>query len=136
MEGLVFCGALLVFGLWALSRLFKSSPVNVTNGVWSRFLAQGTPARGILLAVDPQGQRVSGVVPSESRQVTIDVELPGQAPYEVRTRVTYPTTLREAVVPGASVELRVTPGNRSRLVIVGPGAGISAVVPPAVKPNP
>lgn len=82
----------------------------------------GTPARGILLAVAPTGTRVG--TNQESRQVTIDIEIPGQPPYEVRTMATFPTCLRGDVLPGATVELRVHPNNRSAMVrIVGPGVG-------------
>ena len=82
----------------------------------------GTPARGILLAVASTGTRAGNN--QESRQVTIDIEIPGQPPYEARTVATFPTCLRGDVLPGATVELRVNPSNRNAPVsIVGPGVG-------------
>lgn len=82
----------------------------------------GTPARGILLAVAATGTK-SGTN-FESRQVTIDIEVPGQPPYEVRTLARFPTCLRADVLPGATVELRVHLKNRNAPVsIVGPGVG-------------
>ena len=82
----------------------------------------GTPARGILLAVAPTGTRVG--TNYESRLVTIDIEVPGQPPYEVRTLARFPTSLRADVLPGATVELRVNPKSRTAPVsIVGPGVG-------------
>jgi hypothetical protein len=82
----------------------------------------GTPARGILLAVSSTGNRVGTNL--ESRQVTIDIEIPGQPPYEVRTVAMFPTSLRGDVLPGATVELRVHPSDRTaRVSIVGPGVG-------------
>jgi hypothetical protein len=82
----------------------------------------GTPARGILLAVASTGTRAG--TNQESRRVTIDIEVPGQPPYEVSTVATFPTCLRGDVLPGATVELRVHPRNRNAPVsIVGPGVG-------------
>ena len=84
----------------------------------------GTPARGILLAVSSTGTRVG--TNQESRQVTIDIEVPGQPPYEVRTVARFPTCLRGDVLPGATVELRVNPRSRTAPVsIVGPGVGFA-----------
>lgn len=82
----------------------------------------GTSARGILLAVSSTGTRAG--TNQESRRVTIDIEIPGQPPYEVRTVATFPTCLRADVLPGATVELRVNPRNRTAPIsIVGPGVG-------------
>jgi hypothetical protein len=82
----------------------------------------GTAARGILLAVASTGAKAG--TNRESRRVTIDIEIPGQPPYEVRTVATFPTCLRGDVLPGATVELRVHPRNRNAPVsIVGPGVG-------------
>ena len=93
----------------------------------------GTPARGILLAVDSYSTKIEMPGPAVSRTgvlmpryvrrgVTTDVEVPGKPPYEVTTSVVIPTNLDRDVLPGASVELRVS-GNK--IAIVGPGAGFA-----------
>ena len=70
----VFGFAIVVIVIWvALSG--SASPR------WQALAASGTPARGILLAVASTSSRVlqSGF-PLERRAVTIDIEVPGQAP--------------------------------------------------------
>ena len=87
----------------------------------------GTPARGILLGVDVFSQRTwrSGVR-VEVRNMLIDVEIPGFAPYEVNVRAAFPTNIVRDLIPGAAVELRVNPRNRSDVYILGLAAGFSA----------
>lgn len=93
-------------------------------GDYDRLLRSGIPARGILLAVAQQGTKVGSVSRRfDQRSVTIDIEVPGQAPYEVSTFALTPINFASDVLPGATVELRVDPKNPSRIVIVGPGTG-------------
>jgi Cu/Ag efflux pump CusA len=70
---------------------------------------------------------MSNGVRVESRQVVLDVEIPGQAPYEVTTNVLVPLNLRADVMPGATVELRVDPKNNRTIAIVGPGSGFQVM---------
>ncbi len=96
---------------------------------FDRLRKSGTPARGILLRVAPQGTRTARVpVSIENRRVRVDVEIPGQAPYEVDAVASFPANLRGDVLPGATVELRVDPKNRNALAIVGPGATFAAAL--------
>ncbi len=103
--------------------------MNSDSAVYSRLSASGLVARGILLEVGP-----APVVTSESstrpnfrrRRIRIDVELPGQPPYELNTSIAFPSNMARAVLPGATVEVRVDPKNRAKLIIVGPGANLSA----------
>ncbi|HEV7556956.1 MAG TPA: hypothetical protein VGO00_15930 [Kofleriaceae bacterium] len=100
-------------------------------GGYDRLISSGTPARGILLSVTSYSNRVQGSTTQRrfvSRSVTIDVEVPGQAPYEVTTNLIIPSNLDRDILPGATVELRVDPRNPSRMAIVGPGAGFSPIV--------
>ena len=101
---------------------------------YKRLLRNGTPARGILLAVDSYSTKIETPGPKVSRAgvllpryvrrgVTIDVEIPGRPPYEITTSVVIPTNLDRDVLPGATVELRVSGNN---IAIVGPGAGFAA----------
>lgn len=96
---------------------------------YDRLLATGTPARGILLQVDStslpvEGSRFSGV-PMQRRNCYLDVEIPGQPPFEIQAQVLVPLRLAGDVLPGATVELRVDPRNRNNIAIVGPGAGFA-----------
>ncbi|MCE9576136.1 MAG: hypothetical protein K8W52_23510 [Deltaproteobacteria bacterium] len=105
------------------------SGVTGVLGSYDRLVASGAPARGILLWVAPQGVRVpSGnrQRPFERRQMVIDVEIPGQAPYEINVAQQVPLNLVPDCLPGATVELRVDRKNPQRVAIVGPGAFFAA----------
>lgn len=118
--------SIITFGFLILIFFVVRGMVRTARGTGQGFGSSlglgGTPARGILLAVDSTGFKAGTNL--ESRRVTIDVEIPGQPPYEVRTVARFPTCLRADVLPGATVELRVNPRNRNAPVsIVGPGVG-------------
>ncbi len=112
----------LILVIWFVVRPMVRSARGMGQSFGGSLGLGGTPARGILLAVDSTGTRAG--TNQESRRVTIDIEVPGQPPYEVRTVATFPTCLRGDVLPGATVELRVNPKNHNAPVsIVGPGVG-------------
>jgi hypothetical protein len=102
---------------------------NGDSRTYARLMTQGRVARGIVLEVGPLPliRSESSVRPSFRRRLMrLDVELPGVAPYELYTNIAYPSNMARAVLPGATVEVRVDPKNAKRLMIVGPGANLSA----------
>jgi hypothetical protein len=88
----------------------------------------GLPARGILLQVSNTRSSSTGTGSTrvEYRQMRVDVEVPGQPPYEVSGSVKYPANLARDVLPGAQVELRVSKRDKNTIEIVGPAVGFSA----------
>ena len=107
---------------------------------FDRLVANGVPARGILLEVSsisttlPGSQRQlptsAGSQPVavrrfESRFVTMDVEIPGQAPYIVQMSPMIPANMSRDILPGATVELRLDPKRPNLIAIVGPGAAFA-----------
>ena len=93
---------------------------------FARFVANGAQARGILLRVAPTGTRFKdGGQTFERRFVRLDVEIPGQAPYEIDATPIIPTNLVADVLPGATLELRVDRSN-GNIAIVGSGVGMPA----------
>jgi hypothetical protein len=108
--------------VWIIASALKTSGTSS----YKRLASNGTPARGILLAVASMpGTSVGiGLNKLQSRQVTIDIEVPGQPPYELETTLFIPLNLVRDVLPGATVELRV--GARNQVVVVGPGVGFNA----------
>jgi hypothetical protein len=135
---------LFVIGLvvWLLARSGGSPSVPGSPGAaslpaWSgpqdltcsSLLQGGVPARGILLKVGTQRNAKGTAVPGfyEVRAVTIDVEVPGQAPYQCDCTLYVPANLRRLVLPGATLELRLDPrAPRSNIALFGPGVGLSA----------
>ena len=98
-----------------------------TTAGYAGLLRNGRPALGILLQVGNTGTSLEGVSPAvECRDVTLDIEIPGEAPYEMRLTVQFYANLRASVLPGATVELRVDAKNRQRVAIVGPGTGFDS----------
>src|SRR4051812_48673547 len=61
-----------------------------------------TAARGILLSVDvfSKRRRVGGVR-AECRFMTVDVEIPGRAPFTIDAQVYFPPNLVRDILPGA-----------------------------------
>ena len=87
----------------------------------SRASAPGLQARGLVLASD----RVSSGVTIngrrfEQRRMTLDVEIPGRAPFVATGTFLVPRGIVEAL-PGSSLELAVNPTNMSQITVLGPG---------------
>lgn len=117
-----FVGFIVVFLI--IFVLKKANTIAVLGNRYDVLLARGIPARGILLAVASTGTKAGTQARRfEVRQVRIDVEIPGQAPYETNATPWIPINLVRDVLPGATVELRVDPKNPSNMVIIGPGTG-------------
>jgi hypothetical protein len=94
------------------------------TGQYDWLLANGIPARGILLMVASTGTKMGTRLRRyEVRQVLIDIEIPGREPYETNATPAIPINLVRDVLPGATVEVRVDPKNPSNIAIVGPGTG-------------
>ena len=122
MGGLI-CTALVVVGIVALTQLVKTSS---GPGLYDKLVANGVPARGILLQVSNTGIKSGSVMRRfDSRSVLIDVEMPGRPPFELQASPIIPTNLVRDVLPGATVELRVDPKNPRKMAIVGPGSGLA-----------
>jgi hypothetical protein len=56
----------------------------------------------------------------ERRTMTLDVEIPGQAPFITNGTFLIPRGIVEAT-PGSSLELAVDPGNMRQITVLGPG---------------
>lgn len=118
MEAL--CPVLFVVGIIVIGLLSGGNP-------YARVLKRGVMARGILLSVDSLATSVvKGVNGVERRDATVDVEVPGQPPYEVTGQLYIPTNLRDLALPGATVEVRVDPKKPTVIALVGPGIGLPA----------
>ena len=125
------CATVFIFVVWVFIKLIGGTS-------YGSLANKGIPARGILLQVNWMATRVPGMsngVRVERRDVLIDVEIPGQAPYQVRAQAYVPINLRSDVMPGATVELRVDAKDKSAIAIVGPGSGF-AVTGLVTSPNP
>jgi hypothetical protein len=102
----------LVVAGGAAGRKLKRQLSLETNGVRGRalvlsssFLTTGTTLNGVRY---------------EQRTMTLDIDLPGRAPYVTSGQFLVPRGLVEPV-PGASLDIAVDPSNPSSLSILGPG---------------
>ncbi|CAN5319511.1 hypothetical protein BH11MYX1_BH11MYX1_49170 [soil metagenome] len=123
-------GFVVVLVLCAIIWLFKAAvgTASTSQSGYKALLSRGLPARGILLAVTnvPSSTLGVGLFKLQVRQVRIDIEVPGRAPYEVTASVAIPLNLVRDVLPGAIVELRIDRKNPTNIAIVGPGVGFNA----------
>jgi len=120
VAGVVAGLGLLVAGTYVLW-VVKASP---GLGGYAGLAANGVPARGILLEVSSIASSLQGGQ-VKVRRIRIDVEVPGQPPFEVRSSAMMPANLSADVIPGATMELRLHPRDSSKIAIVGPGVGFA-----------
>ncbi|MGZ3474613.1 MAG: hypothetical protein ACXWUG_10185 [Polyangiales bacterium] len=87
--------------------------------------ADGILGRGLILQASstPSGRSTVNGQRYESRALVLDVELPGQQPYEVSITPLIPRVVE--ALPGVAVDVRVDPKDPTNVSIVGP-AGSSA----------
>jgi hypothetical protein len=99
----------LFFIIWGIAKAAKGA----TGGGYDGLVAKGIPARGVLIQVDRFATPVEATGFSlrrfERRGMVIDVEIPGQPPYELTASPYIPKNLSRDVLPGCTVELRVHP---------------------------
>jgi hypothetical protein len=119
VSGLFCVGVVVALIIGAIVKAFGA-------GSYNTLMKTGVPARGILLSVNSftAGRAANSGMRFELRQVTIDVEIPGKPPYEVTCQLMIPAQLRNDILPGATVELRVDPRRGNQIAVVGPGAGV------------
>ena len=88
----------------------------------TQLFTSGVPARGLILQISRTGfDVVLNGYRYEKRSVVVDVEIPGQAPYQISAQPLIPKNLIKNVLPGTFVELRVDPTKSDNLAVVGPG---------------
>jgi hypothetical protein len=127
----VFVVVIVIISMASKSSGLSTSGMFSGTQQWSPYdnlASGGIAARGILLNVSRTGARAAGSTTMrryENRFVTIDVEIPGQRPYEVSVTLTIPSNFVADVLPGATVELRIDPSDNTNMLVVGPGAGFS-----------
>jgi hypothetical protein len=97
-------------------------------------VSRGILARGLILQADSsstetmyRGQRF------ELRTLTLDVEVPGQAPYEIRVTPRIPRIVE--ALPGATLDLCVDPSNPNDLEILGPAGTVDWIRAAAAVPG-
>ena len=114
-------GVVVFVVVWLLVKAGTKN-LQTSAGAISQLGQSGVRARGLVLQ---SSQLATGVTLNgqrfERRTMTIDVEIPGQAPYVISNGVfLLPRGLVEAA-PGSSLELSVDAADRTRVVVLGPG---------------
>jgi hypothetical protein len=108
--------------------VIKAGSTGASTGGYAKLVAKGTPARGILLGVTntPVSTVGVGLNKIQLRAVRIDIEVAGQTPYEASVIALIPLNLVRDVLPGATVEIRISRANSANIAIVGPGVGFNS----------
>ena len=103
--------------------LVKQSSKNLltSTSAIDRLARRGIRARGLVLTSLQMSNSVTlGMRRFERRTMTLDVEIPGRAPYVVSGQFLLPRGQAEAI-PGSSLELAVDPSNPNQIAVLGPG---------------
>jgi hypothetical protein len=120
MPGII---VLLVFGLVGTLIVWASLSQSRQVRELGQLAATGIHARGLVLSVGQVGTTVVlGGRRYQRRSLVLDVEIPGQAPYEISAAQLIPGGLMRRILPGATIQVRVDPMNPQKLALVGPGA--------------
>jgi hypothetical protein len=92
----------------------------IVQGSRRGLMASGLEAQGIVLSASRFANSTSTINGQryETRDITVDVEIPGRAPYVVSLSPLIPRICD--VFPGSRLDLRVDRGNPSKLTVVGP----------------
>jgi len=96
----------------ASSRKLKRQLSLETNGLRGRALVLSS-------SFLTTGTRLNGVR-YEQRTMTLDIDIPGRAPYVTSGQFLIPRGLVEPV-PGASLDVAVDPRNQNSISVLGPG---------------
>jgi hypothetical protein len=93
------------------------------GGDRARVLRTGLDARGIILWADRTAVNSTvGGVRYETRQLRLDVEIPGRAPYEMSVSPLIPRVCE--ALPGATLDLRVDPKDPNNVAVLGPAGSL------------
>ena len=122
---LLFIYLVFVVVIWAGSAGAGNRNALIRNGLLARglVLQASSTSSGEMMYL---GQRF------ERRWVTLDIEVPGRAPYELSTTPMFPRICE--ALPGATLDVRVDPKNPNNIAVVGPAGssawlGAAALVP-------
>ena len=131
--GYVVIGGFVVFFVWQLIRQAAQQRRNLAAALTP--LQEPLPPLWVPQVVAPRVVHGRGLVLAsaqvctgttvngrrfEQRNMTIDVEIPGQPPYVTRGLFLVPRGQGEGI-PGSSLDISVDPSNPDRLTILGPG---------------
>ena len=85
------------------------------------FAPQGLRARGLVLSCNrvSSGVTVNGRR-FEQRGMTLDIEIPGRAPFVMSGTFLVPRGIVETL-PGSSLDLAIDPTNMGQITVLGPG---------------
>lgn len=84
--------------------------------------ATGVPASGLVLQVARTGMKFSmNGRTYDQRSLVLEVDIPGQPPYEVSVQPLIPRGMLRNILPGATIDIRVDPMNPQRVAVVLPG---------------
>jgi hypothetical protein len=108
--------------------------VRAQKGGRSGTVSRGLLARGIILQADQFATETSYLGQRfELRRLTLDVEVPGRAPYEVSITPRIPRIVE--ALPGATLDLRVDPSNPQNIEVVGPAGATDWIRAAAAVPG-
>jgi len=89
--------------------------------VYDRLAARGLPGRALVLSSFQMTQGISfGRRRFQRRQMTLEIEVSGRAPYELTNTFLVPRGVVEPI-PGSSLDVAVDPKDPRNVAVLGPG---------------
>jgi hypothetical protein len=112
--------ALIGIVIWLITRSASGNLLTSTSAIDS-LAAKGLRARGLVITSNNLSFGVTiGGRRFERRTMTLDVEIPGRAPFIMNGTFLVPRGIVEAT-PGTSLELAVNPSDPTKIAVLGPG---------------
>ena len=114
--GAIFSFVIFVF-VFVIFAIVKSMNASGRN----RLAQSGLRGRGLVLASTQMATNTRmGMQRFEQRQMTLEIEVQGVAPYVIQGTFLIPRGVVDAI-PGSSLEVAVDRANPSSVVVLGPG---------------
>jgi hypothetical protein len=114
--GAIFSFVIFVF-IFVVVAVAKGMSASGRN----RLAQSGLRGRGLVLASQQMATNTRvGMQRFEQRQMTLEIEVQGVAPYVIQGQFLIPRGMVDAI-PGSSLEIAVDRSNPSSVVVLGPG---------------
>lgn len=116
-----FVGAIIPFVIFAFIFVIVAVTKGMAASGRNRLTQSGLRGRGLILSSSQMATNTRvGMQRFEQRQMTLEIEVQGVAPYVIQGVFLVPRGMVDAI-PGSSLEIAVDRSNPSSVIVLGPG---------------
>jgi hypothetical protein len=114
-------GAIIPFVIFAFIFVIVAVTKGMAASGRNRLTQSGLRGRGLILSSSQMATNTRvGMQRFEQRQMTLEIEVQGVAPYVIQGVFLVPRGMVDAI-PGSSLEIAVDRSNPSSVIVLGPG---------------